>query len=209
MDLTFEHENTLEDQDRFQWKKGVRVLGISESFKKNQLESIVAGVVMRGDFRVDGFGICRPSVGGRDSTDSLVGLFNRLAREDIRAWMLGGSVISWFNIIDIMELYEVTSIPVVCVTYNPSDGIEKYLKEYFPDDWRYRLDLVEKAGRRHKIDLDTGHQAFLTVAGITKRSAIKLVNLFTIDGRIPEPIRVSRIIAAGLFRVLFDVNDGI
>ena len=38
------------------WKKGVRVLGVAESFEKKQSHSILAGVVMRGDFRIDGFG---------------------------------------------------------------------------------------------------------------------------------------------------------
>ena len=104
-----------------QWKTGVRVLGISESFNRGDTKSIVAGVIMRGDYRIDGFGVCRPIVGGTDSTTSLLSLYQRLDRPDIRAWMLGGSVISWFNIVDIVALHEATKIPVVSVSYNPSE----------------------------------------------------------------------------------------
>ena len=185
-----------------QWKSGVRVLAIAESFDREDEKSIVAGIVMRGDVRIDGFGICKPSVGGTDATSSLISLFERLERPDIRAWMLGGSVIAWFNIIDIVELYETTKVPVVCVSYNPSEGIEKYVKEYFPADWEQRLQIMERAGPRMEATLKTGHQVYLNVSGLSKTRAKQLVDQFTLDGRIPEPIRVARIEAAGLHRDL-------
>jgi len=186
------------------WKTGVRVLGVSESFKKNEKNSLAVGLVMRGDFRIDGFGICRPTIGGRDSTESLLNMFKRLNRQDIRAWMLGGSLISWFNVVDIVELNNVTGIPVVCVTYHPSEGVEKYLKEYFPDDWQSRFETLEKAGVRTPVNLDTGHEAFLTTAGVGTQSAKRLLDSFTLDGRIPEPIRVARLVAAALHRDIYD-----
>lgn len=190
-----------------QWKTGVRVLAIAESFNREDKQSVVAGVVMRGDFRTDGFGICRPTVGGTDSTSSLISLFQRLERPDIRAWMLSGCIISWFNIIDIVELHEATGVPVVCVTYNPSEGIEKYLKEYFPIDWKQRLQIMERGGARMDVTLGTGHPIYLTVSGLSKTRAKQLVDKFTLDGRVPEPIRVARIQAAGIHRDL-DQIDG-
>jgi endonuclease V-like protein UPF0215 family len=183
-----------------QWKTGVRVLAIAESFERDDERSFVAGIVMRGDFRIDGFGICRPTIGGSDSTSSLISLFQRLERPDIRAWMLGGSVISWFNIVDIVELHKATEVPVVCVTYNPSEGIEKYLQEYFPTDWANRLEIMRRAGQRHEVTLRTGHIVYLTTSGLSKTRAKQLVDRFTLDGKIPEPIRVARIEAAGLHR---------
>ncbi|MDW0243115.1 MAG: DUF99 family protein, partial [Nitrososphaeraceae archaeon] len=36
-------------------KKGLRVLAIAESFRKHDTKSILAGIVMRRDFVVDGF----------------------------------------------------------------------------------------------------------------------------------------------------------
>ncbi|MBY8996607.1 MAG: DUF99 family protein [Candidatus Thorarchaeota archaeon] len=182
------------------WKKGVRVLGVAESFKKSDSRSIVAGVVMRGDLRIDGFGVCTPIIGGCNSTEELVSMFNRLNRKDIRAWMLGGSVISWFNIVDISALHEYTDTPVICVSYHPSEGIEKYLKEYFPDDWKTRLDILERTGDRKIIALKTGHSLHLSVAGVGISRAKNLLDKMTIDGRVPEPVRVARTVAAGLHR---------
>jgi endonuclease V-like protein UPF0215 family len=184
------------------WKAGVRVLGIGESFNRDDEKSVVAGVVMRGDFHIDGFGVCRPIVGGTDSTDSLISLYQRLERPDVRAIMLGGSVISWFNIVDIIELHSETGVPVVSVTYNPSEGIEKYLKEYFPSDWKQRNQILERAGKRMEVTLRTGHEVYLSASGFSKTRAKQLVDQFTLDGKIPEPIRVARIQAAGLHRDL-------
>jgi len=190
------------DDSLIGWKKGVRVLGVAESFEKDESRSFMAGVVMRGDLRIDGFGVCTPEIGGSDSTNELISLFNRLKRKDIRAWLLGGSVISWFNIIDISKLHETTETPVICISYHPSDGIEKYLREYFPLDWEVRLDILERAGDRELIELGTGHELYLSTAGVGKKRARKLLDKITIDGRVPEPIRVARAIAAGLHRDL-------
>lgn len=203
LDLIHKIEPSSGDDSTVGWKSGVRVLGIAESFKKSQLTSLVAGVVMRGDFRIDGFGACQPTIGGTDSTVSLLQLFRRLKRQDIRAWMLGGSLISWFNVVDIVELYTATGVPVVCVTYHPSEGIEKYLKEYFPDDWQSRLATLTKGGARTPIQLETGHSAFLTTAGVGVSRAKRLLDRFTLDGRVPEPVRVARLAAAGLYRDMF------
>jgi endonuclease V-like protein UPF0215 family len=203
MDLTYRIGSDLDDDTTIAWKRGVRVIGVSESFKRTQSRSVVVGIVMRGDYRIDGFGVCQPKIGGTDSTESLVKMFQRLERQDIRAWILGGSVISWFNVVDIVELHRITEIPVVCVTYHPSEGIEKYLKEYFPEDWESRLRILERAGERTPIGLDTGHAAFLTTAGVGVSRAKRLLDLFTLDGRIPEPVRVARLTAAGLYRDIF------
>ena len=185
----------------------MRVLGVAESFEKDEPRSIMAGVVMRGDLRIDGFGVCTPEIGGRDSTKELISLYNRLNRKDIRVWLLGGSVISWFNIIDIFALHETTQTPVICISYHPSNGIEKYLREYFPLDWEVRLEILERAGDRELIELGTGHELFLTTAGVGKKRARKLLDKITVDGRVPEPIRVARTIAAGLHRDLVGASN--
>jgi endonuclease V-like protein UPF0215 family len=182
------------------WKSGVRVLGVSESFTKDSERSVVAGVVMRGDLRIDGFGFCHPQVGGTDATAELLGMFRRLERGDVRAWLLGGGVISWFNVVDLRTLSAQTGIPVVCVSFDESNGLEKYIREYFPDDWQQRVETLEKAGDRRLVSLETGHSVYVVTAGIGVNRARQLLNLFTLDGRVPEPVRVARQLAAAVHR---------
>ena len=195
-----ELESEIGLQDVSDWKKGVRVLGVSESFQRSDTRSTVAAVVMRGDMRIDGIGFCGPTVGGTDATDQLISMYDRLARDDIRAWMLGGCVISWFNVVDSVRLYETTEVPVVCVSYNPSEGIERYIREYFPEDWEERVNQMDRGGSRESVPLATGHSVFIATAGLGLRKAQRLVDQFTLDGRIPEPIRVARIVASAARR---------
>lgn len=181
-----------------QWKTGVRVLGVAESFKKGDDRSFVAGVVMRGDLRIDGFGFCNPAVGGHDSTEQFISMFRTLKRTDLRVWLLGGSIISWFNTLDIQRLSEETETPVVCVSYAPSDGLEKYVREYFPDDWEKRMDAINSIGAREEVILNHGLNVYIVCAGIDIPASISLVNHFTHNGRVPEPIRVARQLAASI-----------
>ncbi len=182
------------------------MLGVAESFKKSDKKGVVAGIVMRGDIRIDGTGVCRPTVGGTDSTDELISMYHRLRRRDIRAWMLGGSAISWFNIIDLVSLHENTGVPIACVTYHSSEGIEKYLREYFPSEWEERLAILERAGERTLVPLRSGYSVYINNIGMSLEKAQRLVDLFTLDGRVPEPIRVARLLAATLRQDLYDTD---
>jgi endonuclease V-like protein UPF0215 family len=185
-----------------QWKKGIRVIGVAESFHRQDEWSNVVAIIMRGDFRIDGFGYCRPKVGGSNATDEIISMYQRMKRDDAKFWMLGGGIISWFNIIDNQLLYQATKIPVICVSYYESEGIEKYLKEYFPNDWEEREAAIQRNGERREYTLRNGYSLYLNCTGIDDRDALRLVDAFTMEGRIPEPIRVARTTAAALRRDL-------
>ena len=53
-------------------KKGLRGLGIAESFKQNSEKSILAGIVMRRDFVIDGFVFGSTTISGNDATDEII-----------------------------------------------------------------------------------------------------------------------------------------
>lgn len=181
-------------------KKGIRALGIAESFVKNRDKSVLAGIVMRGDMHIDGVAVTRISVGGTDATEGVIEIFRSLRREDINAILLGGCVISWFNIVDVERVFEETKTPVVCVTYDESDGLEKYIREYFADDCEDRIKMYKKLGARERIKLNTGHEVLVRFLGMTKSEARILLNRFTTHGKIPEPIRVARLAARAVLK---------
>ncbi|MEM2143450.1 MAG: DUF99 family protein, partial [Candidatus Thorarchaeota archaeon] len=162
--------------------------------------SIVAGVVMRSDLRIDGVGFCRPRVGGMDITDELLQMSGRLNRPDVRAWMLGGSIVSWFNVVDLNRLHAESGMPVICVSYSSSDGVDDYLREYFPTDWHQRAEIIRRNGERILVPIRTGHSVYLNVVGMDRDTARHVINMFVIEGRIPEPIRLARQFAAGIRR---------
>ncbi len=181
-------------------KSGIRTLGISESFVKGESRrSILAGVVIRGDLIIDGFSFCHATVGGMDSTASILDLYRKLDRSDINILMLNGCIISWFNIIDLHELHKETGKPIICVTYEETEGIDQYLREYF-EDWQSRLKVCKKNGERKRITIHTGHQIFARFIGIEEDTGRRILDKFTLEGGVPEPLRISRILARAILK---------
>ncbi|MEE8401588.1 MAG: DUF99 family protein, partial [Candidatus Hydrothermarchaeaceae archaeon] len=138
-------------------KKGIRALGIAESFKKGEgRRAVLAGVVMRADLQIDGFSLTTITIGGLDGTDGVLDIFKRLERTDINLILLNGCVISLFNLVDIFKVHERTKIPIICVTYEESEGLEKYFEEF--KDCEERMEIYLRLGERTKIKLHTGHE---------------------------------------------------
>ncbi len=139
-------------------KKGLRALGIAESFAGRK-RSILAGVVMRKDLRIDGFVWGEVTVGGMDATDTIIGMVQGMKRRDINVIMLSGCVIAWFNIIDPYVVFDTTGIPVIGVTYEASEGLLADLEYHFPSDMT-RIDAYKRLGERVPHLLCTGQTVF-------------------------------------------------
>jgi len=188
-------------------KKGVRVLGVAESFRKDLGGTAsLAGVVMRGDFIIDGVILGECTVGGLDSTENILGMYSSLKRDDIMAVMLNGCIISWFNVIDLEKLHRETGIPIIAVSYNPTKGIREFFIKYFPEDWERRVEIYERNGPRFEISNKNGFKVYLRAIGIDQDDAARLVNRFTIFGKIPEPLRIARLIAHAAMAQRFSQN---
>jgi uncharacterized protein len=179
-------------------KKGTRALGIAESYSGRTL-SVLCGVSMRKDRNIDGVRFVPVSVGGLDATEAVIALVRDFERKDINIVLLGGCIISWFNIIDPGLVTEVTGIPVICVTYEASEGLVPDIMHHFPDD-EHRLSLYRSLGNRIPILLKTGKTIYIRPFGIPDHEAAVLCNQFTFDGGVPEPIRVARLTARGFMR---------
>lgn len=184
-------------------KRGVRVLGIAESFLKTKPSSRLAGVVMRKDLRVDGFGFSKISVGGDDATEGVLKIFKGLERSDLNALLLNGSVISWFNIVDLDEVYKETGLPVISLTYEESEGLEGYIREYFPHP-QEKIEMYRKLGNREPLRLKTGFEVYARFLGATAEETKGLLNSFTLEGKVPEPLRVARLLARSISREEID-----
>lgn len=182
-------------------KKGLRALGIAESFQKGESrEAILAGAVMRGDFQIDGFALTKITVGGLDATEGVLRLFEDLKRRDINLLMLNGCVISWYNIIELGKVFREINLPLICVTYEESEGLEKFFKDNFKD-WKRRVAKYKRLGTRTPIKLRTKKKVLVRFLGIENEKEVKRVlDKFTIQGAVPEPLRVARLLARTIMR---------
>lgn len=182
-------------------KKGIRVLGIAESFKRGEDKSVLAGVVMRSDNIIDGFAFDRIAVGGMDATSGILRLFSSLQRDDINVMMLNGCVISWFNIVDIKTLYKKLQIPLICVTYEESEGLEEHINKHFAASERdCRIAAYRMLGNRVLVKLHDDFEILIRFFGMQKTEAAALLKKFILHGKVPEPLRVAKIAARAILR---------
>lgn len=174
-------------------KSGIRVLGIAESFA-GRSNSILCGVVMRRDLHIDGFVFGEVIVGGDDATQEIIRMIHELNRPDLNLIMISGCVIAWYNIISPSSIQEQSGIPVICVSYEESEGLEGHIRHHFPGD-DIRLSRYRALGERTEITLHTGHTLYARGWGLSLPEVIRACRIFTHHGKIPEPVRVARLCA--------------
>ena len=175
-------------------KPGIRALGIAESFSLKGRWSVLAGVVMRSDFVVDGVALGRTSVGGDYATAAIASLHRRLRRNDVNLLMVSGAILSLYNIIEVDELAAKAQVPVVCLTYNESAGIEDSIRRHF-DRPEGRLERYRRLGARSPVLLRTGLRVYVRNAGIGDPDARRVLDAFTLQGGVPEPVRIAKLLA--------------
>ncbi|HVX01897.1 MAG TPA: DUF99 family protein [Nitrososphaera sp.] len=178
-------------------KKGVRVFAVAESFqtKKTAGSSILAGVVMRRDLVVDGMAFGRATIEGDDATSAIVSMYRSLGRDDVNCILLDGLVISMYNIIDGRQVSQDTCLPVVAITFEDSKGLEGAITHHFPHGWERKIEQYQRIGKRERVVLKTGKPLYIRYWGIPQRRALALLNAFTLQGALPEPIKVAKIAA--------------
>ncbi len=176
-------------------KPGIRTLGVAESFRQGQRWSVLAGVVMRSDRVIDGVALGRTAVGGEDATSSILSLLRRFKRNDVNLIMVSGAILSLYNIVDVDTLATRSRLPVVCLTYKETAGIEGSIRRHFPEGAEARIEAYRKLGRRTGVTLRTGHRVFVRTSGIDSDSVKPILDAFTLQGSIPEPVRVAKLLA--------------
>jgi len=176
-------------------KKGIRGLAIAESFRQDSEKSVLSGVIMSNDFVIDGFIFGNSTLKGNDATDAIIDMYNRVERPDISYILISGLVISLYNIIDIKRLHETLQIPIVGVTYKESEGLEETIIKHFPDDYKEKLEKYLMLGERERIPLDTSFDLYVRNEGCTVLECKQLLNKITVQGSVPEPLRVAQLLA--------------
>ncbi len=150
---------------------------------------------MRRDLIIDGMVFARATIGGDDATDNIISMYQSLARDDINCILLDGLIISMYNIIDGGRVAGETGVPVVAITFEDSKGLADSIKHHFGANWQSKLEQYERLGKREKITLKTGKNLFIRYWGLSQRRAVSILNSFTLQGSVPEPVRVAKIAA--------------
>ena len=184
-------------------KKGIRGLAIAESFSQTSKKSVLSGIVMSTDLIIDGFVFGNSSVGGDDATDAILTMHEKLDRQDVSFLLISGIIISLYNIVDVKRISEKVGLPVIGVTYEESSGIEEAIKHHFPESYDSKLAEYSKLGSREKITLHTSHNLYIRNEGCTILEAKQLLDRITLQGSVPEPLRISQLLANTLLKAKF------
>jgi endonuclease V-like protein UPF0215 family len=139
--------------------------------------------------------IKRVKVDGLDATERLVETIEELNGE-VDVVMSGSIPTAGFNLLDPNKILKKFGIPSIFVLGEKPDqgAVVAALKKHFID-WRKRLTIIEGAGGFHELPLDGERPVLLECTGINAKEAMQLVKRLTIFGRVPEPVRIARMIA--------------
>ena len=140
-------------------------------------------------------------VDGLDGTDQALELLSSLA--PIK-WpiLLGGATFGGFNIIDPRTLQKRFRTPaiVVVVGSRPSNrAVKRALVRHFPD-WKKRWSVINSLGPLHSVRT-VAHEnpIFFESFGCTSSIAREILKDWALVSRMPEPLRVARLVSRGLF----------
>jgi endonuclease V-like protein UPF0215 family len=185
----------------FRMKQQIRILGIDDApFNFDEKYSTIIGVVMRGGEYLECVLRSQVTIDGTEATMVCKQMIlNSRHRQQLKVIMLDGACLGGFNVVDIDELSESTNLPVITITRDKPDQqkIKHALQKNFKD-WKDRWPLLQK-GKLHKIA--TQHNPiYIKYTGLLLEEAKEIINISTIRGVIPEPIRVAHLIASGITR---------
>jgi len=173
-----------------------RVLAVEGgSFSKSADRTTPAAFLLTDGIQPKRLIIKRVEVDGLDATERLIETIEELGRE-VDVVMSSSIPIAGFNLLDPKKVLEKFRIPSVLVLgERPDQGaVRAALKKHF-GDWRKRLEIIEGAGEFHELSLEGENPVLVECMGIEPTGAMKLVRRLTIFGRVPEPVRLARMVA--------------
>ncbi|ABL88355.1 protein of unknown function DUF99 [Pyrobaculum islandicum DSM 4184] len=178
-------------------QKNFKVVAIAESFSLEDGYSIYAGVLARRDGVVEEVAFDIATLGGTDGTESVSRILKAVLRPDVGLVMLDGCVVSFYNWIDGEELWKRFRKPVACYVFEEPEGrVEEAVRKLFTD-WEKRVEAYRRLGPPVPYYMRSGYKIYVRAWGIDPIDAGRAAELCTKFGKMPEPLRIAKIVASG------------
>jgi len=180
-------------------KKEIRILAFDDGpFEfRGKGKDILIGTVFRGGEFMDGLLKTEIEIDGIDATKKIIEITNKSRHKDLRVIMLDGITFGGFNTVDIKEIYEKTSLPVIVVNRKRPD-LEKFtasLRELPNHEERIRC--VENAGEFFSVNIQN-KKIYFQACGLSENDAAEIIKRSATRSLIPEPLRIAHLIATGI-----------
>ncbi len=168
------------DDGAFERKHRGDVLLVGAVFAGLRLEGVLSGKVRRD---------------GRNATDTIISLIERSRFvSHLHAVLLQGVAVAGFNVIDLNRLHQELTLPVIAVARKRPDyqAIKHALLNKVPGGKR-KWQLIDRLGPMEPVA-----GVYVQRIGVGLRDAERLLTRCSVNGVLPEPIRVAHIIASGI-----------
>jgi len=179
-----------------------RVVGVEDGgFSKKILDygvskALFVAVLFVGRWLYD-FQLDEITVDGLDATDKLSEMLCRWSFDTV---ILAGVSFAGFNLVDSASIFEEFKKPVIVVARTRPDNVnvKNALRQHFKD-WRIRWSVFERLGPIYDVvSIVNEPPLYVEVVGAKLDWAERVLHSLSMCCRIPEPIRVARLIARGL-----------
>ena len=189
-------------QNRFKraHQPDLNVVGVDDgafaASKTAREHALLLAVLLRGS-RIRRVRVGTIEIDGTDAGAVLKALVRTLSLDLV---MLSGISFAGFNVIDISRLANELKKPIIAISGDQPDNraVRKALKDHFAD-WEMRWRSVRSAGKLYTCKpLKDEPKLYFEVRGATPDFARSVISRTAVISRLPEPIRVARIIAKGL-----------
>lgn len=147
--------------------------------------------------RVEKVKVSQITVDGLDATSRLSKMLQEM---NFDAVLLGGVTFAGFNIVNPREILREFSRPIIIFIREKPDNraVREALEKHF-EDWRERWEIIESLGPVYSAQTRPGEPpVYFEVLGASPNWAEEVLHLSATLCRIPEPVRVARLIARGL-----------
>jgi len=178
--------------------RNMPIVGVEDgSFQKGVTKRAILAAVLLRELKIEIIKITKITVDGLDATEKLAEILDQWR---FAAVLLAGISVAGFNIIDPTVIHEKFEEPVIVVSRTKPDNkaVKRALQKHF-EDWKMRWGIFEKLGSFQKvIVLADEPPIYVETVGTSVKWARSIIRDLSVCSRIPEPIRVARLIARGL-----------
>jgi len=176
-----------------------RIMGVDDGpYVRGSKVTPIVMTIWRLSGYIEGFLTAMVRTDGDDSSEVIADrLMASRFSDQVRCIISDGGCLAGFNVLDLDDLHRRTGIPIITCSDEAPDqsSFERAIRKATPD-WEGRLSTIS----RHKpvpIDLDDG-TIYVRTCGLDIDSATDILRRATVHGRVPEPVRISHMVAREL-----------
>lgn len=174
--------------------RNFRIVGVENgSFRKTSQKALLAAVLFQKEW-IEDVGFSYITIDGFDATEKLVQILSGWKFDVV---MLAGLSFGGFNLVDPHEVFKCFRKPIIVVSRTKPNNVavKRALHRHFAD-WERRWRIFEKAAPVYRVE--TAPPLYIELVGVDFSTAVEILKAEMFVCRVPEPLRVARLIARGL-----------